>query len=113
LKYLRNITPFEAINMADMIKHSGSKIASKALIDDNNMEIRFFSFAQGESIDKEHYEMETLFVCIEGSIKVVYNKNDETVLEKGQIIALEANVDYGLEALTDTKIFNILVKNEK
>lgn len=113
MKYLRNITPFKAINMADMIKHSGSKIASKALIDDNNMEIRFFSFADGESISKENYEMETLFICIEGSIKVVYNENDEIILNKGQIIALEANVDYGLEALEDSKIFNILVKNKK
>jgi len=110
MRYLRNIKPFEAIAMTDMISHTGNTIASKALIDNDNTEIRFFSFASGESIDKEYYEMETLFVMIEGSAKVLYNESDEAVINKGDIIAMEANIDYGIEALTDVKLFNILVK---
>lgn len=111
MRYLRNIKPFEAIAMADMISHTGNTIASKALIDNDNTEIRFFSFASGESIDKEYYEMETLFVMIEGSAKVLYNESDEAVINKGDIIAMEANINYGIEALTDVKLFNILVKS--
>jgi len=111
MRYLRNIKPFEAIAMTDMISHTGNTIASKALIDNDNTEIRFFSFAGGESIDKEYYEMETLFVMIEGSAKVLYNESDEAVINKGDIIAMEANIDYGIEALTDVKLFNILVKS--
>lgn len=111
MRYLRNIKPFEAIAMTDMISHTGNTIASKALIDNDNTEIRFFSFASGESIDKEYYEMETLFVMIEGSAKVLYNESDEAVINKGDIIAMEANIDYGFEALTDVKLFNILVKS--
>lgn len=110
MKYLRNIKPFEAINMADMISHSGNTIASKALIDNDNAEIRFFSYAAGESIDKEYYEMETLFVMIEGSAKIVYNENDEAVINAGEIIAVESDINYGVEAITDVKLFNILVK---
>lgn len=111
MRYLRNIKPFEAIAMTDMISHTGNTIASKALIDNDNTEIRFFSFASGESIDKEYYEMETLFVMIEGSAKILYNESDEAVINKGDIIAMEANIDYGFEALTDVKLFNILVKS--
>lgn len=111
MRYLRNIKPFEAIAMTDMISHTGNTIASKALIDNDNTEIRFFSFASGESIDKEYYEMETLFVIIEGSAKVLYNESDEAVINKGDIIAMEANINYGIEALTDVKLFNILVKS--
>lgn len=111
MRYLRNIKPFEAIAMTDMISHTGNTIASKALIDNDNTEIRFFSFASGESIDKEYYEMETLFVMIEGSAKVLYNESDEAVINKGDIIAMEANINYGVEALTDVKLFNILVKS--
>ena len=111
MKYLRNIKPFEAIAMTDIISHSGNTIASKALIDNDNMEIRFFSFASGESIDKEYYEMETLFVMIEGSAKVLYGEDDEVIINKGDLIALEADIDYGIEALTDVKLFNILVKS--
>lgn len=110
MKYLRNIKPFEAMPITGMITHSGSKIASKALIDNDNTEIRFFSYAKGESIDKEYYSMETLFFIIEGSAKILYKDNDEIIVKAGDIIALESEIDYGVEALTDVKLFNILVK---
>ena len=74
MKYLRNIKPHEVIKITDMINHSGKSIASKALIDNDHTEIRFFSFPKGESISKEYYEMETLFIMLEGSAKIVYNK---------------------------------------
>ncbi len=111
MKYLKNIKPFEPVAMTDMITHTGNKIASKALIDNDNTEIRFFSFAKGESIDKEYYGMETLFVIIEGSAKILYKLNEEVVLKAGDIIAMESEINYGIEALTDLKLFNILVKN--
>ncbi|CEK39084.1 cupin domain protein [Paraclostridium sordellii] len=110
MKYLRNIEPFKKIAMTDMISHTGNKIASKALIDNDNTEIRFFSFAKGESIDKEYYEMETLFIIIEGSCKILYNEDDEVILNTGDIVAMKAHINYGVKALTDLKLFNILVK---
>lgn len=112
MKYLRNIRPYEAIDMSSIINHTGNSIASKALIDNENLEIRFFSFASGENIDKEYYEMETIFIMIEGSAKVVYGKDGETIINKGQMISLEADIEYGIEALTEVKLFNILVKSE-
>ena len=33
MKYLKNIKPYEAVNISLMINHTGNKIASKALID--------------------------------------------------------------------------------
>lgn len=110
MKYLRNIKPFEPIVVADMINHTGNKIASKALIDNDNTEIRFFSFAKGEGIDKEYYEMETLFVMIEGSARILYKEDDEIVIKAGDMVAMESEINYGIEALTDVKLFNILVK---
>ena len=110
MKYLRNIKPHEVIKITDMFNHSGKSIASKALIDNDHTEIRFFSFPKGESISKEYYEMETLFVMLEGSAKIVYNKDDEKVINPGDIIAMESDIEYGVEALTDVKLFNILVK---
>ncbi len=110
MKYLRNIEAFEPIKMKDMIHHTGSKIASKALVHNENHEIRFFSFAKGESIDKEYYEMETMFIVIEGEAKVVYRENDEKIISEGDIFALEADIEYGIEAITNVKLLNILVK---
>ena len=110
MKYLRNIKPHEVIKITDMIGHAGKSIASKALIDNDHTEIRFFSFPKGESISKEYYEMETLFVMLEGSAKIVYNQDDERVINPGDIIARESAIEYGVEALSDVKLFNILVK---
>lgn len=111
MKYLKNIKPFEPIPMAEMISHTGNSIASKALIHNENTEIRFFSFAAGESIDKEYYGMETLFVMIEGNAKILYNEHDAISVNAGDIVAMESEISYGIEALTDVKLFNILVKS--
>lgn len=111
MKYFKNIKPFEPVVMTDMINHTGNTIASKAIINNENIEIRFFSFAEGESIDKEYYNMETLFVMIEGSAKILYKESDEAVINTGEIIAMESGINYGIKALTDVKLFNILVKN--
>ncbi len=54
--------------------------------------------------------MESLFIVIEGEAKVVYNENDESVISEGDIFALEADIQYGIEALTDVKLLNILIK---
>ncbi|MEG1255341.1 cupin [Clostridium sp.] len=110
MKYLRNIKPFDPVAMNAMVQHTGNKIASKALIDNENTEIRFFSFAKGESIDKEFYEMETLFIMIEGSAKVLYKEDEEVIMNAGDMVAMESDINYGIEALTDVKLFNILVK---
>ena len=70
MKYLKNIEPYKASNLKDFVAHTGRKIASKAIIDNEHTEIRFFSFAEGEDIDKEYYEKETIFMVLEGSLKV-------------------------------------------
>ena len=111
MKYLKNIKPFEPLPLAEMISHTGNSIASRALINNEHTEIRFFSFAEGESIDKEYYGMETLFVMIEGSAKILYNEHDEISVNAGDIVAMESEISYGIEALTDVKLFNILVKS--
>ena len=110
MKYLRNIVPFEAVKVNDMVRHTGKNIASKAIIDSEYTEIRFFSVAEGEDIDKEYYEKETIFWVIEGSLKVLYNETDEVIVDAGEMVALESNINYGIAAMTDCKLCNILVK---
>jgi quercetin dioxygenase-like cupin family protein len=110
MKYFKNINPYEVLPINGIVSHRGNQIASKALVNTENVEMRFFSLAKGESIDKEYYEMETLFVMLEGSLKIVYKENEEAIINAGDIIALEADIDYGLEVLEDSKMYNILVK---
>lgn len=109
MKYLRNIEPYKSIKLGDMITHEGRKIASKALINNDKHEIRFFSFAEGEDIDKEIYEMESIFIVIEGKLKISYKEDDEVIVQQGEIIALESSIPYGVKALSNVKLLNILV----
>ena len=83
MKYFKNINPYEVLPINGIVSHRGNQIASKALINNENVEMRVFSLAKGESIDKEYYEMETLFIMIEGSIKIVYKENDEVIIKTG------------------------------
>lgn len=41
------------VKMTAVVQHSGAQIASKALVNDGQKEIRFFSYAKGEDIDRE------------------------------------------------------------
>ena len=111
MKYFKNIDPYITLNVGEVVSHKGNQIASKSFINNEHTELRFFSYAKGETIDKEYYEMETIFFITEGILKVVYGEEDEIILEKGQMVALESGIDYGVEALTDCKAYNILVKS--
>lgn len=109
MKYLKNITPFETINLNDFVVHKGKQISSKSIIDEKDIEIRFFSASRDEIIDKESYEAETIFFCVAGKMKVIYNTDDENLLEAGQMIALESGIDYGIVAIEDSVFYNILI----
>lgn len=109
MKYLRNIKPYETVKLTDMITNGSSKIASKALVNNDKHEIRFFSFAKGEDISKEIYEMESIFIVIEGKLKINYKDKDEVIVNAGEMAALESEIPYGVEALTDVKLLNILI----
>jgi len=108
LKQFRNIKPFHPVPVAGLVNHTGNKIASKALIENGTTEMRFFSFAEGESIDKEYYSRETLILMIEGEIKILYNENDEVIIGGGELIALEAEIYYGLAALKNSKLLAVM-----
>lgn len=110
MKYLKNIQPYEVNNLKEIVSSTGKKIASKAIIDNEHTEIRFFSFAEGEDIDKEYYEKETIFIVIEGSLKVLYNEKDELIVNEGEMVCLESDINYGVKALKACKVCNILVK---
>lgn len=110
MKYFKNIVPYEAINTLGFVEHTGNKISSKAIIDNKTVEVRFFSAAMGEIIDKEEYPQETLFICLEGKIQINYGIDEERVLNQGEMLSLESNIEYGLEIIETSKFYNILIQ---
>jgi len=112
MRYLKNIKPYDVINMLDFVTHKGNQISSKAITDNDAVEIRFFSAAKGEEIDKEEYPQETIFICLEGKIQINYKDNDEVILKQGEMLSLESGIDYGLKVLEPSKFYNILIKTD-
>lgn len=110
MKYIKNVDPYIAIDIKEVVNHKNNQIVSKSFINTENTELRFFSIAKGENIDKENYPQETIFVVTEGSLKVLYKENEELVINKDEMIVLESNIDYGIEALVDTKMYTLLVR---
>ncbi len=110
MKIMKNIEPFLPVSLQGIIENSPHTIASKALCSTEHTDVRFFSYAKGESISKEHQEEDSLIYVFEGKLKVVYNKDDEQVVSQGELMVLPGNVAYGIEVLEDAKSFNILVK---
>lgn len=110
MKVIKNIEPFLPVAIEGIIDNSPNTIASKALCSTEHTDVRFFSYAKGESISKEHQEEDSLIYVFEGKLKIVYNRDDEQVVSQGELIVLPSNVPYGIEVLEDAKSFNVLVK---
>lgn len=110
MKNFKNIDPYIIVSANDFVKHSGNKISSKAIVDKESLEVRFFSASKGEVIDKEIYNEETIFFCLKGSLKILYKESGQVILGENEMLALESGIAYGIEAVEDTKYFNILVK---
>lgn len=110
MKVMKNIEPLTSLNIHDMIDHSPHTIASKAICATEHTDVRFFSYAKGESISKEFQEEDSLIYVYEGKLKVLFNEEDEKIVSQGEMMVLPSNVPYGIEVLEDAKSLNILVK---
>lgn len=110
MKVMKNIDPFTAVSIDDIIDNSAHTIASKAICATESTDVRFFSYAKGESISKEYQEEDSLIYVFEGKLKIRYHQADEQVVSKGELMVLPSNVPYGIEVLEDSKSLNILIK---
>lgn len=110
MKVMKNIEPLTSVNIHDMIENSPHTIASKAICATEYTDVRFFSYAKGESISKEFQEEDSLIYVYEGKLKVLFNEDDEKIVSQGEMMVLPSNVPYGIEVLEDAKSLNILVK---
>ncbi len=110
MKVMKNIEPFIPVSIGSMIQNSPHTIASKGVCATENTDVRFFSYARGESISKEHQEEDSLIYVYEGALKIVYHQHEEQIVKQGEMVVLPSNVSYGIEVLEDSKSLNILVK---
>ena len=110
MKILKNIETLAPLKIASLITNSEHTIASKAICNTEHTDVRFFSYAKDESISKEIQEEDSIIYVFEGSLKLQYGKDGESVVNEGELIVIPSGLEYGLYVLEDSKSLNILVK---
>ena len=110
MKVVKNLEALMPLSIDQIVSNSENTIASKAICTTDHTDIRFFSYAKGESISKEFQEEDSIIYVYQGKLKVRYRQDEEKVLKAGEMMVLPSNVEYGIEVLEDAKSLNILVK---
>lgn len=110
MKVIKNLEPLQTLSIDEIVSNSENTIASKAICTTDHTDIRFFSYAKGESISKEFQEEDSIIYVYQGKLKVRYRQDEEKILSAGEMMVLPSNVEYGIEVLEDAKSMNILVK---
>ena len=110
MKVVKNLEALMPLSIDQIVSNSENTIASKAICTTDHTDIRFFSYAKGESISKEFQEEDSIIYVYQGKLKVRYRQDEEKVLNAGEMMVLPSNVEYGIEVLEDAKSLNILVK---
>ena len=110
MKVVKNIEPFLPVSMDAVIENSRNTIASKVICATEHADVRFFSYAKGESISKEIQEEDSILIVYRGKLQIVYHEKEELILSQGELVVVPADVPYGIEVLEDSKSLNVLVK---
>ena len=108
MKYLKNISNKE-INVNDLIKVKDKQVISIALTNLINTDIRLFSLSKEEEIYNEKYEMDTIYLCLDGII-IVDENNTHHILNKNDMIAISSDSKSHIIAKEDSIMLQMMVK---
>lgn len=94
------------------IRPLGDKLtqtASTALLRTANLEVMRVVLAKGRSVPEHHVPGEITIQCIEGTVEV--QAHDKTqVLTASEMLYLEGNVPYALNALENTSVLMTILR---
>ena len=108
MKYLKNISN-ESCNIKDIISIKKNQVISLALTKTVNSDVRLFSISSGEEIYNEKYEMDTIYLCLEGEILILENEI-EKVLLPNDMVAISLESKSHIIAKKDSIMLQIMVK---
>lgn len=108
LKYLKNISN-EVKNISDIIPIKENQVISLALSKVDNSDIRLFSLSKEEEIYNEQYNMDIIYLCLEGEINIIENGISH-VLNKNDLVAISLESKSHVIANKDSIMLQIMVK---
>lgn len=107
MDYIKNLSN-EVSNVSDLISIKENQVISKALTKTKKSDVRLFSLSMGEEINNEKYEMDTIYLCLQGVIIVNENNVDKT-LSTNDFIAISKDSKSHIIAKENSIMLQIMV----
>ena len=108
MNYLKNIDN-NVVTLKELVNVKDNQILSLALSKTDNCDLRLFGMAKDEEIRNEVYPMDTMYLCLEGKIKII-EEDKENILDVGKAIAIPMGNKSHIIALENSKMFQIMIK---
>ncbi len=99
----------EVYNLKDMIDYSQGATVSKIITRNDKGNLTLFAFDKGQNLSEHSAPFDAIVQVLEGSGKIIINKEAQTVNE-GQLIIMPANIPHAVEAEERFKMLLIMIK---
>lgn len=107
MKYFKNV-PETVESLGSMISIQRHQVVSMGLSKSEHCDIRLFAFADGEEVTQEIYPMDTMYLCIEGSM-IIKKENETVVLQSGECITIAQGISHSVHSNGDFKMLQIML----
>lgn len=94
----------------DAISYSDGAVVSKIIVKNEAGNVTLFAFDRGQGLSEHTAPFDALVQVIEGSVKIIINKEDY-ILKEGDMIIMPATVPHALEAVERFKMILTMIKN--
>ncbi len=97
--------------IAGQIETAAEQVVSMALSRSPDVQISLFSFADGETISAESYPGDTLYLLLEGSVRISVGDH-RAALEPGEALAVAAGRPHAIGGGRAFKMLQMTFQNE-
>lgn len=97
---LRNLPLDSAASLSSLIETRLGQVSSKSLAAADNVAMTLLAFAPGESVSEEEYPGDTLYLCVEGKMRLVL-PDTNVELDSGQVLCVPAHTQHAVEGADD------------
>ena len=98
---LRNLPVDEAKALSGLVTCRPGQVSSMSLVRgglEAGVSMTLFAFAEGESVSEERYEGDTLYLCVEGAMRVTWPDGKAVSLATGEVLKVPAGVEHAVES---------------